>query len=317
LTKDKNVSFQFLTQGLRSPRKISKTPAMNFYLLKACGLNVRSSHLEMWYNYSDLYRARSLLKNFDNKRIKIIAGIGSSGARYYPVEKYLIAFQKIVEKGAAIVILGGPKETKGAKYLQENLPADSVLNLVELNLGWRVEAAVMSLADMYIGNFTGACDAASATHLPSICLSREAKNKSKDLLKISEYVFNFPWQTAAIVLQPKQPLGECARFLNVISFSTCRTKKNEPHCITQIEPQEIVQAFDKMLNFIKTAKKFGGFPVLQNIKPVTASNTLAKFKRQKGFEIFQKYSLVAKQDCWKIEDSNYSFVKEGTYWTIR
>ena len=219
------------------------------------------------------------MKSLDDDKIKVIAGIGSSGSRYYSIEKYLIAFQE--------------------------------------KLGWQIEVAIMSLSDMYIGNFTGACDAAAAMHLPSIVISRDSKDKPIKYAATWEYYANFPWQTETIVIRPDHPLEECVKFLNRFSFSTCGFPS---HCINQIEPQEIVNAYEKMVDFIRTAKKVGGFPILQNLKSIVASNTLNKFKRQKNFEIPQTYRLVEKEDYWKIEsdsDNKYSFIKEGNYWTIR
>jgi len=55
------------------------------------------------------------------------------------------------------------------------------------------------------------------------------------------------------------------------------------HCITQIKPEEIIEAFARIVNFSKYARKFGGFPTLRNIKPISGSNLLADFKRQKSF----------------------------------
>ncbi|MBQ7628612.1 MAG: hypothetical protein IJS81_00125 [Selenomonadaceae bacterium] len=65
----------------------------------------------------------------------IAAGIGANiPQRKYPVEKYLIAFREIISKGASIIILGGSAEVDDAKFLEDNLPARYIKNLVKCNL---------------------------------------------------------------------------------------------------------------------------------------------------------------------------------------
>ena len=49
------------------------------------------------------------------------------------------------------------------------------------------------------------------------------------------------------MLQPEHQIGDCATKAN---WEGCIARK--PHCITQITPDEIVSAYDRMINFIKS-----------------------------------------------------------------
>ena len=218
---------------------------INLYLLKAHGLKIGSTDIEVWFNNSDLYTARRLLENFGEGRIKVAVGIGAnSPERKYPVEKYLSAFKKIVDKGAVLVIFGGSAEVDDAKFLEDNLPKEFVKNFVEVKAGWRVDVAAMSLTDMYIGNMTGACDVAAALKKTVIVLSRVARDIKNFFGGLNESERYSPWETDAVILQPAHQLEECKAHP---TFQGCNA--NRPHCIAQISPSEIVAAFDVMTDF--------------------------------------------------------------------
>ena len=223
---------------------------VNLSLLKGIGLNVQHTDLEIWYSKKDFLTAKNLLGNFCEGRIKIAVGIGAGNpSRKYPVEKYLVAFKEIINEGAALVILGGSTEIDDAKFLEENLPIEYVKNFVEVKSGWRISAAAISLCDMYIGNDTGTLHISSVLKKPVIYLSRVAKDIEEICpKKVDETKRYAPFQTHFIVLRPDHQLEECRA---KPSYTGCRL--DEPHCITQIEPSEIVNAYDEMLRKILKA----------------------------------------------------------------
>ena len=220
---------------------------INLYLLKAHGLKIGNTDIEIWFNNSDLYTARRLLKNFGEGRIKVAVGIGAnSPARKYPIEKYLVAFKQIIDKGAALIILGGQSELDDAKFLEDNLPEEFVKNLVSENINWRVTMAAISQSDLYLGNDTGTQHVAAALEKPVIVLSRVARDIKDFFKSLNESERYRPWGTDAIVLQPEHQLEECRA--NPV-YQGCTADK--AHCIAQIEPDEIVAAFDLMIDFMR------------------------------------------------------------------
>ena len=252
--KPEDIGFYFLTLPIIHPPEITHVCAKNLYILKAMGLQVRQTNTELWYNAEDLFTARKLLEGFAPNRLKIVVGLGANvPARRYPIEKYLIAFEKILNKGgSSLIIVGGPAEAEEAKFLEKKLPKGLVKNLAGKKLGWRIDAATTSLCDMYIGNDTGTVHIAAAAHLPVIKVCREAEDKINDpafKAILSEYVRFHPWQTNSITLRPKHALGECQK---TVAEGGC--KEWEPHCITQIEPTEIVAAYETFANLIRNSK---------------------------------------------------------------
>ena len=218
---------------------------ISLYLLKAHGLKIGNTDIEVWFNNSDLYTARRLLKNFGEGRIKVAVGIGAnSPARKYPIEKYLV--KQIIDKGASIMIFGGKSELDDAEFLEDNLPEEFVKNFVSENINWRVTMAAISQSDLYLGNDTGTQHVAAALKKPVIVLSRVAQDLKKFYKYETENELYRPWGTDAIVLQPEHQIGEC---INNISYQGCTAGKS--HCIAQIEPSEIVDAFDAMIDFMR------------------------------------------------------------------
>ena len=265
LPPEKNPGNILLTHPLINPRKIIYKSERMLYLLKGVGLKVRDNSLEIWYDQTDMNKANKLMNSFAPNRLKIAVGINASvPQRKYPVEKYLPVLKEITNKGAAIVIFGGPKERTDAKFLQENLPKATVLNLTEILPGRGVESAIIAnFIDLYLGNFTGTLDVAMATRTPVIGLSPEPKEREKLNWGVTAYSLFYPWQTEAIVLRPKYALDDCK--YGGMDFTGCNGKNS--HCITQIEPEEIVAAYDEMIHFIKNSplKRNNSSPTIRGI----------------------------------------------------
>ena len=250
----KDLAGFFLNRTVLFQMNVIHSVLRNLYVVRASGLAVNRTDIEIWYGKEDFYNARKLLEDFAPQRLKVVVGIGANvPERKYPVEKYLEALKKIIEKGASIIIAGGPSEEKDSKFLQDNLPREFVKNLTPLKLNWRVTAAVISQTDLYIGNDTGTAHCAAAVHIPAIVLTRESEdfiNKTR----LCEYYAFYPWQTEVIRIPCKHALEGC-------EDRTCWAGK--AHCITQINPDEIVSAFEEMIYFRKVSKiKKTGVPSL-------------------------------------------------------
>ena len=187
------------------------------------------------------------MKNFAAGKIKIAFGIGANApARKYPIEKYLVALKEIISRGAAIIILGGKSELDDAKFLEENLPAESVKNLVAVGVDWRTTIAAIAQTDIYIGNDTGTKHIAAALSKPNISLSRVAKKLSGVASICNEAISYRPLQSLSFILQPEYPLDECREnFSNSAWYFSCNA--DHAHCIAQIKPSEIVAAYDELI----------------------------------------------------------------------
>ena len=245
IPKEENLGYYLLTHPILSPKEICHFCAKMLYLLTAYGLKIHRTDLEIWYNKKDFLKAQNLIKGFAPGRIKIALGITSNGPdRKYPAVKYLEVLKVLIANGASVVIFGGNKEFAEAKFLEDNLPEEYVINLTKNPPGRRVDAALMSLLDLYIGNFTGTADMATAAKLPVIMIS-PTPAIPYDKNGVTTYGEFFPWQAQSIVL----------------------STKSRSQNISQIEPKEIVEAFQKMMYFIKNSelKKISCPPVVRGM----------------------------------------------------
>ena len=236
-----------LTKNIVVPQSVISDLEKSFYILDAAGFQVNQDNIELFYGSEDLIRARELLKDIPPNYKKILLGIGAgSDNRKYPVEKYLIALKEIAKKNFVFVLVGGKAELDDAAYLEKNLPRGKVLNLVGKTT-LRETEAIVSQSDFYLGNVTGVMHMAAAEKIPVLALYHEAADKENYLPgAFSEFGRYPPWQTKAVILRPDRQLDDCAVKGKI--YGWCHHKE-EPHCITQITPQEIVDAFEVLTTF--------------------------------------------------------------------
>lgn len=230
-----------LTKNIVTPRTVIADIEKNFYVLESTGLKVNSNHVELFYGAENFYQARELLKNIPPTCKKVILGLGAGdNSRKYPVEKYLIALKELAKKNLVFVIVGGKSELDDANFIEKNLPQGKVLNLVNKTTLCETEA-VINQTDFYIGNDTGVMHMVAACKIPCLVLYREAQDKENILQGLlSEFQRFPPWQTNSVILRPDHQLEDCAE--KGIIYGWCHSK--EPHCITQIKPQEIIDGFE-------------------------------------------------------------------------
>lgn len=228
-----------LTKNIIVPQNVITDLEKYFYLLTTSGFKIAQDNMELFYGAEDFYRARAILKDILCK--KVILGIGAGGAsRKYPVEKYLVALRELAKKDLVFVIVGGRDELDDANFIEKNLPAGKVLNLVGKTT-LRETEAIIGLSNFYVGNDTGVMHMAAAEKIPCLVLYREAQDKENILPgAFSEFGRYPPWQTKAVILRPDRQLEDCAK--RGMIYGWCHS--NESHCIKQIEPREIVDAFE-------------------------------------------------------------------------
>ena len=248
---ENDMSYLLLNNPLVNPKEIISEVARSLYVLNAIGLQINCTDAELWYSVEDIQTARQLLY-IEDHLIHIVFGIGAgSENRKYPINQYVKAFKNIINQKANVrfVVVGGKSEMNDAKILEDTLPKGKVLNLVGKTT-LRETAAVIAQMDMYIGNDTGVMHMAAAEHIPVIAIYRQSKDKYSGDAKgyCSEVDMFAPYQTTAIILRPEHALDDCK---NAIVYGGC--KELTAHCIKQIKPDEIVEAFKIMIYLLKNS----------------------------------------------------------------
>ena len=233
-----------VTKCVVTPRSSVSEVDHHFYLLEGGGFKVNQTHLELWFGKADALRARELLKNIPPTRKKVLFGIGAGfPGRKYPVEKFLVALKELAKKNLTFIIVGGKSEFKDANFLEKNLPAGKVLNLVGKTT-LRETEAVISQTDFYLGNDSGVMHMAAAAQVPVLAIYRDAQDKDDYLPGLYSECQRFPpWQTKSVILRPDRQLEECAK--REPTYGWCHVG-DRPHCIAQISPQKIIDGFEQM-----------------------------------------------------------------------
>lgn len=226
-----------LTDAIITPTDVTHEAARALYIISYLDGLVADKTTELWLTAADTNRVNEL---FNTENAYVVLGLGAGASnRKYPLDKWGVALREIMMRySLCVVICGGKAEEQEGKYIAALLPQDRVINLTN-RTSLRETAAVIKMARCYLGNVTGMMHMAAAVHTPLICLYREAVKRPEAPAGIfSESTRFAPWQAQAVILQPEEAIGKCA---HMVTYGGCLSEA--AHCIAQISPQEVVQAF--------------------------------------------------------------------------
>ena len=214
---------------------------------------VANRELEVWYTPAEFSIAKNLVSNFPRPLYALSIG-GSGAKRRYPAEKFAALVKMILSEDPTATFInlgGGQNDAISAQILYQQLGAEifnkHIVNLVGRS-NFRIDAAIMSFCDMYIGNNTGPMWLACATKCPVLvaeCFPKDLDTGHLDIPRLYG-----PYKVPAVSVQPKHALPECKINKPYHPYG-CRA--NIPHCITQIQPETLFKGF-KLLKE-KIAKK--------------------------------------------------------------
>ena len=200
---------------------------------------VQNRHLEVWTSAADRAAAHMHLRP-EGEWYAI--GLGASLAtKHYPPELYARFINLILkfDPSARFAALGGPSEEEDGRRLEKAVDSpDSLVNLTGSRLGFRQSAAVMGLCKYYIGNDTATAHMAAAHGLPSLvpnCVAADYSFVGNGSDFLSRW---YPYEVPTVIVQPEHGLDDCR---NSTYYFGC--KANKPHCITQITPEHMLEAF--------------------------------------------------------------------------
>ena len=216
-------------------------------------LPVANRELEVWYTPADISMAKQIIRNFPRPLYALMMG-ASHARRHYPPEKYAQLVKMILreEPTATFINFGGGQVDLYSLHILKQSLGEELFNqhIVDLvnKSNFRIDAAIMSFCDMYIGNNTGNMSIASAVKCPTLvveCFPKDLDTGSDDVPRLYA-----PYKVPAVSIQPIHALPECKINKPYHQYG-CRA--NIPHCITQISPETIFKGFHMLKE--KIAKK--------------------------------------------------------------
>jgi ADP-heptose:LPS heptosyltransferase len=163
----------------------------------------------------------------------VIAPGASMPRRIWPVAKWAHICRALSERGLNVILLSGPSDAAVAQELHEASGRIGLLLAGQTNL--LESTAIVSHASLFLGSDSGPGHVACALGTPTVVLFASAPGCDP----------NDP--SAAARLHPLGPLLEyCSPSRNLDPCSgPCHA--TEPHCITLIQPQDVLQAVDAVL----------------------------------------------------------------------
>lgn len=207
---------------------------------------VTDRRLEAWFDQNDLDVVKALMPQ--SKKIYAI-GIGSNYPKnHYPPGSYAELTRLIAQEDDDVkfIVVGGKKELDEANVLLANAAPNRVVSLVD-KISYRQTAAAISLCNLYIGNDTGATHLAAASGIPVINANPFPFDVNRTIKLFHRWA---PYWVPAVVVCPAHALPGCRGSKD---FRGCRA--NKPHCITQITPQNLFDAYKVLLDQIDKGNK--------------------------------------------------------------
>ena len=232
------INYDFLlTDNLYSPDNIIHNIDRKIYILKYLGYKVDSYDLDIQLIDTDYFKI-NFLKQYP---YKIAIGLGGSlKSKCYPSHLLIQALEKIIKiDKPEFVFIGGNDCINDADFIISTL--NNGINLCG-KLTLRESLAAMQQCQLYIGNDTVTSHMASVYNLPIINIVMEAKDKYNDCPGHLSSVQQFsPRSKIVKIIQPEYSLNQCQ-----IAHIHGGCMFDIPHCITQINPLKIVEAYKEI-----------------------------------------------------------------------
>ena len=237
--EDSSSCGELLTEFAIAPAECVHEAERRLQLLRCYDMEVSRIEAELWLGAADWQVAAKLIAPVRGYDKVLALGIGAGWpGRNYPLTLYIRALRELVAENWGVVVLGGKKEQEDGDFLVEHLPPGSTVNIAG-QTSLRETAAAIGLTDLYLGNDTGVMHMAAALGKPTVDICFEPASRRWLLPELLSPSARFhPWQTDYICLRPAEPLPECAE---AVCYGYC-AHKEVPHCISQIEPEELVEA---------------------------------------------------------------------------
>jgi ADP-heptose:LPS heptosyltransferase len=163
----------------------------------------------------------------------VIAPGASMTRRLWPIENWAEICKFLIARGAALVVLSGPSDTAIARELHEASGRTVLLVAGQTNL--LESTAILAHAALFLGNDSGPGHVAGALGTPTVVLAAAGPGCDPDD------------PAAPARLHPLGPFVEFRAPTRNLAPCSGACHATEPHCITLIQPDEVMQAVDAVL----------------------------------------------------------------------
>jgi heptosyltransferase-2 len=221
-------------------RSVKHEVQRNLDLLSSLGMRSEDIGLELWLSDEDQGVANEIIA--PGGSVPLVAlGLGAgSPRRIWPLEGFAQVGQWLMERGAGLVLVGGPDDERLAKDFQRRLGGSviDVTNKVTL----RQTVALLGRCSLFCGNDAGPMHLAAAAGVPVVEVSCHSR-QGDDLHPNSPKRFG-PWGVPHRIARPQAPADGCV--------AGCRMES--PHCILRVNADAVIAAIESLRKEISVSR---------------------------------------------------------------
>lgn len=166
---------------------------------------------------------------WQNKRIVILAPGSNWPTKRWSLESYMKVARSLVDQGFGVVLMGNQAEREICQYISESVPETK--NWAGLTELWS-SFCLMTQAEIFVGNDSGATHLAVCASLPVIALF------GPTTLSLGYR----PWSDRTLVVQRKLNCRPCGKHGALV----CPIQTHD--CMNKIEPEEVIVAINDFLS---------------------------------------------------------------------
>jgi ADP-heptose:LPS heptosyltransferase len=232
--RDRNSGFDRYFTHVVDDRSIKHEVQRNLALLSELGISASDSRLEAWLTAKDCDFANEVLPSRGSKPL-VALGLGAGHRkRLWPIARFVEVGQWLMNRGARLVIVGGPGDEVLASEFRERT-ATSVIDLVGKGATLRQSVAALRKCSLFCGNDGGPMHLAAAAGIPVVEISCHARD-GDELHPNSPTRFG-PWGVPHRILRPERLADGCV--------GGCRV--HVPHCILGVNVESVIAAVDSLM----------------------------------------------------------------------
>jgi ADP-heptose:LPS heptosyltransferase len=228
----KNGAYDRFYTLVVDDRSVRHEVERNLHLLSELRMDVRDDALELWLSDEDERVASQALASTGAEALVALSPGAGSPRRIWSIQRYVEVGHWLVDRGARLVVVGGPGDEGWGEELRRI--GGGVIDLTNRTTV-RETAAVLARCSLFCGSDSGPMHLAAAVGVPIVEVSCHPVS-GDDLHPNSPKRFG-PWGVPNRVVQPETPKDDCA--------AGCRFEV--PHCILNIRVDSVIAAIESLM----------------------------------------------------------------------
>jgi ADP-heptose:LPS heptosyltransferase len=228
----KNGAYDRFYTLVVDDRSVRHEVERNLHLLSELRADVHDDALELWLSDEDKRVASRALASTGAEALVALSPGAGSPRRIWPIQRYVEVGHWLVDRGARLVVVGGPGDEGWGEELRRI--GGDVIDLTNRTTV-RETAAVLARCSLFCGSDSGPMHVAAAVGVPIVEVSCHPVS-GDDLHPNSPKRFG-PWGVPNRVVQPEAPKDDCA--------AGCRFEV--PHCILNIRVDSVIAAIESLM----------------------------------------------------------------------